>query len=118
MHCTVLALVSLKTNCFSDHIPAIAQYQMLFGMDKVDLTFNEDALRAISRKAISKKTGARGLRAILEKLLLDAMFEIPGSDIVRVEVSYNTSEIYSTTPGCGKSLESIFIMLKAAMTSH
>jgi len=65
----------------------IPQYQMLFGMDKVDLTFNEDALRAISRKAISKKTGARGLRAILEKLLLDAMFEIPGSDIVRVEVT-------------------------------
>ena len=64
-------------------------------MDKVDLTFNEDALRAISRKAISKKTGARGLRAILEKLLLDAMFEIPGSDIVRVEVRYNTSEIYA-----------------------
>jgi len=65
----------------------IPQYQMLFGMDKVDLTFTEDALRAISRKAISKKTGARGLRAILEKLLLDAMFEIPGSEIVSVEVT-------------------------------
>ena len=70
---------------------------MLFGMDKVDLTFNEDALRAISRKAISKKTGARGLRAILEKLLLDAMFEIPGSEIVSVEVSTmvkNTSGVW------------------------
>jgi len=65
----------------------IPQYQMLFGMDKVDLTFTEAALRAISRKAISKKTGARGLRAILEKLLLDAMFEIPGSEIVSVEVT-------------------------------
>merc|ERR1712012_751265 len=72
----------------------IPQYQMLFGMDKVDLTFNEDALRAISRKAISKKTGARGLRAILEKLLLDAMFEIPGSDIVRVEVEYSPSLLF------------------------
>ena len=40
----------------------------------------------ISREAIKKKTGARGLRSILEKLLLDAQFEIPGSDIVRVEV--------------------------------
>merc|ERR1712012_214054 len=58
----------------------IPQYQMLFGMDKVDLTFTEGALRVIARNAISKKTGARGLRAILEKLLLDAMFEIPGSN--------------------------------------
>jgi len=65
----------------------VPQYQMLFGMDKVDLTFTEGALKVIARKAISKKTGARGLRAILEKLLLDAMFEIPGSDIISVEVT-------------------------------
>ena len=65
----------------------IPQYQMLLGMDKVDLAFTEDALRTIARLAIKKKTGARGLRAILEKLLLDAMFEIPGSDIVSVEVT-------------------------------
>jgi len=65
----------------------IPQYQMLFGMDKVDLTFTEGALRVIARNAISKKTGARGLRAILEKLLLDAMFEIPGSNISSVEVT-------------------------------
>eukprot|EP00096_Caligus_rogercresseyi_P010490 TRINITY_DN3843_c0_g1_i2.p1 TRINITY_DN3843_c0_g1~~TRINITY_DN3843_c0_g1_i2.p1 ORF type:complete len:605 (+),score=197.37 TRINITY_DN3843_c0_g1_i2:34-1815(+) len=65
----------------------VPQYQMLFGMDKVDLTFQPDALKAISRQAIKKKTGARGLRAILEKILLDAMFEIPGSDIVAVEVT-------------------------------
>ena len=50
------------------------------------MTFTDGALRVIARKAISKKTGARGLRAILEKLLLDAMFEIPGSDIISVEV--------------------------------
>ena len=60
---------------------------MLFGMDKVDLTFSEGALKYISKQAIKKKTGARGLRAILEKLLLDAMFEIPGSEIISVEVS-------------------------------
>lgn len=65
----------------------IPQYQMLLGMDKVELTFSQDALKCISRQAISKKTGARGLRAILEKLLLDAMFEVPGSDIISVEVS-------------------------------
>jgi len=65
----------------------VPQYQMLFGMDKVDLNFTPGALKAISRKAISKKTGARGLRAILEKLLLEAMFEIPGSTIQSVEVT-------------------------------
>ena len=60
---------------------------MLFAMDKVDLTFSGSGLRAIARDAIKKKTGARGLRAILEKLLLDAMFEIPGSEILAVEAS-------------------------------
>ena len=64
----------------------IPQYQMLFGMDKVELTFSNEALKAISQNAIKKKTGARGLRAILEKMLLDAMYEIPGSDIICVEV--------------------------------
>ena len=53
---------------------------------QVDLTFTEGALKAIARLAIRRKTGARGLRGILEKLLLDAMFEVPGSEIVAVEV--------------------------------
>ena len=53
---------------------------------QVDLTFTEGALKAIARLAIKRKTGARGLRGILEKLLLDAMFEVPGSEIVAVEV--------------------------------
>merc|ERR1712141_643753 len=70
----------------------IPQYQVLFAMDQgdgnpVELHFTPDALKMISREAIKKKTGARGLRSILEKLLLDAQFEIPGSDIVRVEVT-------------------------------
>ncbi len=64
----------------------VPQYQTMLGMDKVDLTFTEGALSAIARQAIRKKTGARGLRSILERLLLDAMFEVPGSDIVAVEV--------------------------------
>ena len=58
---------------------------------KVDLTFRPDALKTIARFAIKKKTGARGLRTILEKLLLEAMFEIPGSDIVSVEVRIDRS---------------------------
>merc|ERR1712226_702904 len=65
----------------------IPQYQMLFGMDKVDLNFTPGALNEISKLAISRKTGARGLRAILEKLLLDVMFEIPGSNVESVTVT-------------------------------
>jgi len=53
------------------------QYQRLFEMEQVDLTLAEEALRAISRKAIERKTGARGLRSIMESILLDTMFELP-----------------------------------------
>ncbi|NRG18666.1 ATP-dependent Clp protease ATP-binding subunit ClpX [Rhizobiales bacterium] len=56
----------------------VKQYQRLFEMENVDLTFHEEALRAISRKAIERKTGARGLRSILEAILLDTMYELPG----------------------------------------
>jgi len=65
----------------------VPQYQMLFGMDKVELKFTAEALKAISKMAIQKKTGARGLRAIMEKLLLDVMFDIPGSNVESVEVT-------------------------------
>merc|ERR1712098_615195 len=65
----------------------VPQYQMLFGMDKVELKFSPGALKEISKMAIKKKTGARGLRAIMEKLLLDVMFDIPGSNIECVEVT-------------------------------
>ena len=56
----------------------VKQYQRLFEMEDVHLTFAEDALRGISRKAIERKTGARGLRSIMEGILLDTMFELPG----------------------------------------
>ncbi|KAK9507419.1 hypothetical protein O3M35_007275 [Rhynocoris fuscipes] len=65
----------------------VNQYQVLFGMDKVDLTFSSGALKAISKLAMERKTGARGLRSIMENLLLETMFEIPGSDIVSVHVT-------------------------------
>ncbi|MBD8552975.1 ATP-dependent Clp protease ATP-binding subunit ClpX [Rhizobium sp. CFBP 8762] len=55
----------------------IKQYQRLFEMEDVELTFHEDALREIARRAIIRKTGARGLRSIMEKILLDTMFELP-----------------------------------------
>ncbi|XP_078052554.1 caseinolytic protease chaperone subunit isoform X2 [Augochlora pura] len=65
----------------------VPQYQMLFSMDKVELTFTTDALRAIAALAMEKKTGARGLRAIMESLLLEPMFEVPGSDVMSVHVT-------------------------------
>jgi ATP-dependent Clp protease ATP-binding subunit ClpX len=55
----------------------VKQYQRMFEMENVRLSFPEEALRAISRKAIARKTGARGLRSILESILLDTMFELP-----------------------------------------
>ena len=58
------------------------QYQRLFEMDGVELTFDEDALRAVAHKAIERKTGARGLRAILEDMMLDIMFDIPSREDV------------------------------------
>ncbi|MBO90236.1 MAG: ATP-dependent Clp protease ATP-binding subunit ClpX [Rickettsiales bacterium] len=56
----------------------IKQYQRLFDMEDVQLEFSEDALRAIAQKAIARKTGARGLRSIMESILLDPMYELPG----------------------------------------
>jgi ATP-dependent Clp protease ATP-binding subunit ClpX len=56
----------------------LKQYQRLFEMEDVRLTVSGEALRAISRKAIERKTGARGLRSIMETILLDSMFELPG----------------------------------------
>ncbi|MBZ0164073.1 MAG: ATP-dependent Clp protease ATP-binding subunit ClpX [Notoacmeibacter sp.] len=61
----------------------VKQYQRLFEMENVDLTFHEDALKAIARKAIQRKTGARGLRSIMEAILLDTMFELPSLEGVQ-----------------------------------
>ena len=61
----------------------IKQYQRLFEMENVELSFHEAALRAIAKKAIERKTGARGLRSILESILLDTMFELPGLEGVQ-----------------------------------
>ena len=60
----------------------VKQYQRLFELEDTSLTFTEDALSAIARKAIDRKTGARGLRSIMEDILLETMFELPGMDEV------------------------------------
>lgn len=59
------------------------QYKKLFDMDHVELEFEEDAVRAIAKKSVERKTGARGLRAIMEETMMDTMFEIPSESLVR-----------------------------------
>ena len=66
----------------------IKQYQYLFELDGAELSFEEDALAAIARLAVERKTGARGLRATLEAALMDIMFDLPSSpDIVSCVVT-------------------------------
>ena len=61
----------------------VKQYQSLFAMDDVNLEFRDDALDAIADKAIQRKTGARGLRAIVEQVLMDTMFDIPTENDIK-----------------------------------
>jgi ATP-dependent Clp protease ATP-binding subunit ClpX len=61
----------------------IKQYQKLFKFEKVKLSFTADALTAVAEKAATRKAGARGLRTILEKVMLDIMFDIPSQDNIR-----------------------------------
>ncbi len=71
----------------------VKQYQRLFDMEEAELKFTDDALISIAQKAIERKTGARGLRSIIEKLLLDAMYEVPDDvDVTEVIVEKETVE--------------------------
>jgi ATP-dependent Clp protease ATP-binding subunit ClpX len=54
------------------------QYQRMFEFENVKLTFTDDALRAVAREALERKVGARGLRMILEEMMLDLMYHLPG----------------------------------------
>jgi ATP-dependent Clp protease ATP-binding subunit ClpX len=81
----------------------VKQYERLFEMEDVRLSFAEDALKAIAKRAIARKTGARGLRSIMESILLDTMFDLPGLDgveevVINGEVADNRAKplyIYS-----------------------
>jgi len=68
----------------------LKQYTKLFDMDDVKLTFDDDALHLIAKQAREKKTGARGLRSIFERVLLDAMFHAPEENVKSVHI---TSEV-------------------------
>jgi ATP-dependent Clp protease ATP-binding subunit ClpX len=58
----------------------VKQYQRLFEMEGVKLSFAEEAVKSIARRAIERKTGARGLRSIMEAILLDTMYDLPGME--------------------------------------
>ena len=70
----------------------VKQYERLFEMEDTRLSFSDDALAAVARKAVQRKTGARGLRSILENALLNTMFDLPGLDGVE-EVVINREVI-------------------------
>ncbi|MCF6191563.1 MAG: ATP-dependent Clp protease ATP-binding subunit ClpX [Candidatus Hydrothermae bacterium] len=72
----------------------VKQYQRLFELEEAKLTFTEDALKAIAKRAIERKTGARGLRSIMEDILLDTMFDLPGLENVD-EVVVNEEAVTS-----------------------
>ena len=75
----------------------VNQYKYLFNIDEVELDFRTEALVEIAKKALKRKTGARGLRSIMEELLMDTMFELPSIDLEKVIVDEN-AVIHSTDP--------------------
>ena len=76
----------------------VKQYQRLFEMEDVKLTFDPDALREIAKKAIERNTGARGLRTIMENVLMETMFELPGMDDVSEVIVKGENVIKTSTP--------------------
>ena len=70
----------------------VKQYQRLFEMEDVKLSFSDDALSAIAKRAIARKTGARGLRSIMESILLETMYDLPESEGVE-EVVINKEAV-------------------------
>ena len=81
----------------------VKQYTKLFELDGVDLSFDEEAIGAIADKALERKTGARGLRAIMENVMLDLMYRIPSAEdisdctITKDMVAENLKEMESTS---------------------
>ena len=68
----------------------VNQYRHLFEIDDVELSFRDEALKEIAKKAIDRKTGARGLRSIMEEILMDTMFDLPNDDLDKVIVDEKT----------------------------
>ncbi|WP_121061507.1 ATP-dependent Clp protease ATP-binding subunit ClpX [Chachezhania antarctica] len=89
------ALVTILT---SPKNALVKQYQRLFELEDTELVFTDDALTAIAKRAIERKTGARGLRSILEDILLDTMFDLPSLDSVTKVVVNEESAMSDAAP--------------------
>ena len=77
----------------------VRQYRKLFRIDGVDLVFEPDALRAVARSALKHNTGARGLRTILERTMMDLMYEVPGrNDVNKIVITRDMIESAEETP--------------------
>ena len=76
----------------------VKQYKKLFSLEGVELEFEDDALKEIAQKAIKRKTGARGLRSIVEDLLLETMFEIPSDEDIEKVIITKDNIINKTKP--------------------
>jgi len=88
----------------------VPQFQSLFHMDNADLAITPCALKQIAKLALERRTGARGLRSIMERLLLDSMYDVPGSDIIGVcvdeeVVAHGKSPLYIREPKKSKKKE-------------
>ena len=83
---TLITILSTPKNAL------VKQYQRLFDMENVKLTFSDGALAAIARKATARKSGARGLRSIMEGVLLDIMFDLPNLEVEEVVISREVVE--------------------------
>lgn len=84
----------------------IKQYQKLFAIDGVSLKFEDDALSAIAKLALERKTGARGLRSIIEEMMIDLMFELP---------EFKNYDIIITKEVVQKGAKPLFIKTKKAV---
>ena len=69
----------------------------MFNLDNVDIDFRDEALVEIAKQAMARKTGARGLRSIMENILMDTMFELPNEDLEKVIIDENCVK-HSTDP--------------------
>ena len=87
----------------------IKQYKQLLNLEDVTLTFDDEALKAIAQEALARKTGARGLRSVLEKAMLDIMYDIPSNSSIK-EVIINKEVIT-------EHKQPIIVMQKEAMAS-
>lgn len=76
----------------------VKQYQKMLELDNVELEFEEQALRAIAKKAIERKTGARGLRSIIESIMLDVMFDLPSREDIKKCIITKDSVVHNVPP--------------------